>query len=275
MRHRGRNLILNAVRFEQSAEFGNILQKIREKELQQEELRQLERRHEPADGRRNDRPQVLADAGQSRIRNLGPRSARPNPLLQLGRVAQPAGPARRPRRRRRHLPAAEEVSHDAEAHVRQLHRRFRVVHAGRRRRLRARRSLGGAAPFGGQQEVVVHRADRSRQQRGIRAAVARERREFLHGRARGDLQQRYVEKGRAVRGRVPRAPVYEPRGCGVGEVRSAVRWRFLYVVLSDAGDFLSQPKRLVGLHGRFKAERNPSGDNVASDKTYRTHVPTS
>jgi len=100
--------------------------------------------------RRDDGQPVLGHQGGRSPQHVGASCARPRHVLQLGNVGPATGcgrPAARPvADGGRLVPAAEEVVPDAAAHVGQLWWRVRVVHAGRRRRVRASRPAGRAAP---------------------------------------------------------------------------------------------------------------------------------
>ncbi|KAE9545623.1 hypothetical protein AGLY_001166 [Aphis glycines] len=129
------------------------------------------------------------------------------------------------------VPAAKKVVPDAAAHVGQLRQRVRVVHAGRRRRVRPSGPAGRAAPVGGQPETSVHRTGGPRQPRGIRSAESRVRRELLHGRARRDHEPRDPGPGGAAHQTLPEEPLHHARGRRAGPVRAKIRWRVVHVVL--------------------------------------------
>jgi len=97
---------------------------------------------------------------------VGAARAGPRRVLQLGDVGAAGCGGRSAARAAsyggRFVPAAKEVVPDAAAHVGQLRWRLRVVHAGRRRLVRAPRPTGRAAPVRGQPQAGVYRPGRPR-----------------------------------------------------------------------------------------------------------------
>lgn len=190
--------------------------------------------------RRDDGQPVPVHQGGRGARHVGQARARPRGVLQLGDVGAAArrgrpaaGPAAHGGRL---VPAAEEVVHDAAAHVGPLRRRVRVVHAGRRRRVRAAGPAGRAAAVRGQPQAGVHRAGGPRQPGGVRAAQPRVRRELLHGRPRRDHEPRDAGPRGAAHQALPEEPVHRARGRRAGPVRAKVRGRVVHVVLRGNGD---------------------------------------
>lgn len=185
--------------------------------------------------RGDDRGKVPQHQGQGRLRDLGQTSARPDRLLFLrsftGTFELSGSAIGASEHRRRQLPTAEEIVPNAAVHVDPLRGQVRVVFASRRRCLHSNRQAGAASTFSQFRQRSLRGPGRSRQQRGVWSAVARVRRELLHGWSWSSSVQGDAEKNRPPYQVLFGEFVHHAWGRRTWSVCSQVCWHSLHLEL--------------------------------------------
>ncbi|KAH7693865.1 hypothetical protein AAVH_39095, partial [Aphelenchoides avenae] len=232
--------------------------------------------------RHHDRRQVRRHAGVQRVADVGQAHPGKGALLRRREHRQrPRGYASgETTRRRRHVPAAEEVLRHAAVDVRQprefrwfagpaetssLAERLRMVHARGRRPLRARRPTGGVPALPRLQQGAPHRAGGARQQRRVRPAGARPEGQLLHGRPGCGALEGGTPFGGAPLAVLSHGADDHARRRGDRTLCAEACRNSVYMELRNANFVPQQPNRTERLHRR-KHQRTPPRHYAASDQ---------